>query len=300
MDEPFKESKMLTIIWVFIMFSSINSFLYVRRSTQLFLLLSSIIDHNNKRIYYGNGITREEILKQATATVRGMKKFNYLKFWKSIKDYYTDEEWLTMTGGRKMKPYYITFDTELSSLDLDNSLLTAYFVILNENLEIEKELDLRLMPNDNWYRFSPSAMAVNKIDLVELAKTAVTYKEGGTLLFDFIARAYKQVGEQPNFSGFPNELKLIPFGQGIISDTRQLTTNLINRGTWDNYVSYRTIELSSLTQVLKIKKRLPEDLSGGLESMVEYFRIKIEGNAHEAKTDTYANIEVFKKLMELI
>lgn len=185
---------------------------------------------------------------------------------------------------------YIVFDTETGGLGLDTSLLTAWFGVFDAELNLVDELDLRVKPNDGVYLVTGQGLGVNKIDLVEHDKVAITYKEAGTALYNFLVKnkAPVEVGG-----------KLIPLGQHVYFDIEFLLAKIISKGSWDNFVTHRVLDTMRIARFLQLIGKLPVE-SVSLTKLVEYFGIKVEGNPHEAKYDALATVEVYKALVALV
>lgn len=183
---------------------------------------------------------------------------------------------------------FIAFDIESGGTTSDLSLLTAYFLVLDDQLNSIESLDLKAKPNDGKYLLTAGGMAVNKIDIVKHDSEAVSYSEAGKRLWSFLQRHSNS-----------GKIKLIPIGKNVEFDINGITAHLIGRTTWNNFVSYRTVEVTSLAMVAQITGKLPAGLSLSLGSLAEHFKVVVEGSAHEAKYDTLITVEVLKKLMAL-
>jgi DNA polymerase III alpha subunit (gram-positive type) len=183
---------------------------------------------------------------------------------------------------------YLGLDVETGGIEGDVSLLTAYFGVWNKDFTLVDELDLKLIPDDGIYKVRGDALAVNKIDLTELAKVAMTYKQGGTALYKFLDYNALQAGDM-----------LIPLGHNVFYDVECIQKNLISKGSWLSKVSYRTLDTMPIARFLKDAGKL--DIEGiSLGKLIEYFGIEIDGVAHEAKYDALATVEVYKRMLALI
>jgi hypothetical protein len=184
---------------------------------------------------------------------------------------------------------YLVFDTESAGLKKETSLLTAYFAAADEDFNVISTLSLDLIPDNGLYVVEPQGLEVNKIDLVELASRAIKYKEAKTYLYNFLQEAYLA----------NNSEKLIPIGQAIHGDIERITSTIISRGSWDQYVSVIPRDTLIIASFLQSKGKLPADLSLALTSLVTYFGIIIPGEAHQAKYDALCTLEVMKRLDKL-
>lgn len=181
---------------------------------------------------------------------------------------------------------YISCDLESGGPELKYSLLSAYFIILDENLEtIYGELDLKSKPNDGNYLVRGEALEVNGIDLVQHDKEAITESKAATLLYEFL--------EEHATNG---SVKLMPVGHGIAHDIEFIKEHLTKN--WNKFVSYRYLDTGCIVQFLKLTGKVPRDLGGSLQELGEYFDVPMSG-LHTAKGDTLATIEVLKKLRDL-
>jgi hypothetical protein len=186
-------------------------------------------------------------------------------------------------------PAYIFMDGEFGGIGMQYSLLSMYFMVTDKNFNYIGFLDLNLKPDDGIYHVNGTAMGINKINLVDHDVIAETYKAGGTKLYAFL-NEYSNRGA----------IKLIPVGHGFSGDLDHIFDKLMSRNTWETFVSYRRLDTSVALQFLKTCGYFPEEVSGSLESLIEYFKLTSNGKLHEAKTDTLFTIDVLKKMINLI
>lgn len=191
---------------------------------------------------------------------------------------------------------YIAFDTETGGIGLDKSLLTVYFTTLDENFKPLRELDLKLVPDDGIFKVTGKGMSVNKIDLYDLETYGIPYKNAKTVIYNYLKDSYDEFNAG---KGEGEREKLTPIGQNVAGDINHITDKIISFGSWDGFVSYDVIDTLTISRFLRRKGTLPADLSCSLGSLVQYFGIKVEGNPHEARYDTLATVEVYKKLLEI-
>lgn len=186
-------------------------------------------------------------------------------------------------------PCYLIFDTETGGIGLDKSLLTAYFMVCDNEFKKIDELYLYVKPDDGIYRVTGEAMGINKINLVEHDKKAITYKKAGTALYQFIEKNFEYRKD-----------RMVPVGHGMSGDLDHIFDKLMGRSTWETFVSYRRLDTSVALQFLKSCNVFPEIVSGSLESLVEHFGIKRNGELHDAKVDAELTRDVLVKLIKLI
>lgn len=182
---------------------------------------------------------------------------------------------------------YIALDTETGGITLDTSLLTAYFAVFNENFELVDDLYLKVKPDDGNYVVTGQGLGVNGINLVEHDKVAIPLKQAKTVLYQFLQQNYR--GE-----------KMTPIGHGIYFDLLRVKQDLISAGSWETFVSYRTLDTSNACQFLRAGGLFPDNVSGSLGSLVSYFKLPSQGTLHDAKTDVLQTISVLKALLNLI
>lgn len=179
---------------------------------------------------------------------------------------------------------YLFLDNEMGGLEKDkHSLLTVYLMMTDDNYNVISDLYLFLKPEDGVYKVCAEAMAINKIDLVAHDKKAITYKQGGTTLFNWL----KQLTDN-------GKVKATVVGHGIYGDVDWIIYHLISRGSWEVFTSYRKLDTSAVAQFLKSVGLFPESVSGSLVSLAKYYNVDVDENAaHDAKYDTELTYKVF-------
>ena len=184
---------------------------------------------------------------------------------------------------------YLAFDCETGGIEVKTSLLTAYFGVLNHKLELVDELDLYCKPdNDEPYVVTAEGLEINGINLVQHHKYALTYGACGKKLRDLIIKHSNN-----------GKVKMIPVGHNVHFDIEGVTTRILSKKNWNQYVSYRTVDTQTFARCLQLKGSLDSNLSTSLSSLIAHFNVKAPGRPHEAKYDTLATIEVLKKLNKL-
>lgn len=190
-----------------------------------------------------------------------------------------------------MKKYFI-FDCETGGTSSDVSLLTVYGMVLNERLEPTDTINLAIKPTNGKYIVQAGAMAVNKINLIEHDKTAISEKEAAVQFYDFA------------FRNGANE-KMIPIGHNVSMDIEFVKNHLMKDresaegNCWHKFFSYHKIDTATITQFLMLAGKLPNDLSGSLESLAKFFNLSYE-KAHNAEFDTKLTLEILKRQIALI
>lgn len=186
---------------------------------------------------------------------------------------------------------YLVLDTESGSRHSTSTLLTAYFMVTDENFNILDELYLTLKPdNDEHYIVDAQGLGVNKIDLVQHDKIALPYKQVKPTLYQFLMK---------NAGGN----KLVPVGHAVKGDIKRIVDNLLSEGSWENFCSYHYIDTSVVLQFLRACGKMPLDCDGSVEALATYFNINQkagdDANYHNAKFDTIITSKILQKFIKL-
>jgi DNA polymerase III alpha subunit (gram-positive type) len=180
---------------------------------------------------------------------------------------------------------YIAFDCETGGIGSDKSLLTAYFEVLDEDLNVTTSLSLKVKPDDETYHVTAEALGINKINLVKHNAEALYEKSAGTALYNFLA-------EQSNHG----KIKLIPIGQNVKFDADFLWDHLITRKTWEKFVSYRVLDTATIGLFLRELNIIPMSVSGSLGSYCKHYGVFLD--AHDAMGDTKGTVAVLKAMIK--
>ena len=185
---------------------------------------------------------------------------------------------------------YLALDTETGGLGDKVSLLSLYVQILDKNFNKLDEIELFTKPNDGIYMVEAGGLAINKINLIEHDKVALTYSDAGQKLYKFLQKNSRN-----------GELKLIPLGKNVHFDMEGVYRTLVQKKSVDKFVSYRAIDITTLARCLQIQGKIPAGMSLSLGSLYDYLKLTgtVIGNAHEAKFDTEVTVAVFKELLKL-
>jgi DNA polymerase III alpha subunit (gram-positive type) len=178
---------------------------------------------------------------------------------------------------------YIALDVETGGIGIDKSLLTAYFEVLDGHLNTLDSLNLQI--RSDVYKVTAEALSINKIDLVLHDQQADSKSIAGNKLLKLIQNHSEN-----------GKIKLIPIGHGVAFDLHFIWEHLLGRKTFEAYTSYRKLDTAVIAQFLKLSGSLDEDVSGSLTSLVTHYDINVpcDKQAHDAKWDTRATIEVLK------
>ncbi len=185
-------------------------------------------------------------------------------------------------------PTYAFIDTETGGLGLDASLLTISIILTNANFKILGELNLKCRPEDRVYRVTAEALSINKIDLIEHDKDAITYKAGGTEIYRFL-----------NNVAVTGQEKIIPVGKNVNFDLIQLWDKCISKNTWEQFISYRVLDLSSVGQFLISAGLVNRLKSSSLSAYCEYYGIEVEG-LHDARADNIMTMKLLQRMLDTV
>jgi DNA polymerase III epsilon subunit-like protein len=185
-----------------------------------------------------------------------------------------------------MNRKYIFIDTETGGLDTNHSLLTMYCGIFDENLNHTGELDLKLKPTSGLYKTSAKALEVNRINLEEHSKSAVTYEEGARQLTQFLDVVSKN-----------GDIKLIPVGHNIAFDLKFIMHYMMDEKEFYKRVGKIAVDTTAIGLYLKCAGIIPMEVPNSLGDYARYFGIQTK-NLHDAKVDVILNAQVYKKMMQ--
>lgn len=184
---------------------------------------------------------------------------------------------------------YLALDVETGGIGSDKSLLTAYFSVMDQDMTVLDELYLHTKPDDGTYLVTAEALRINGINLVDHESVAIPYKAAGQSLYSFLSKHSAN-----------GQYKLVPVGHNVAFDIKFLCEKLISENSWRNHCSYRVRDTGVLANSLIDAGRIPSSISGSLGSLLEFFRIKPEGNLHDAKTDATSCARLYSKMLELL
>lgn len=197
------------------------------------------------------------------------------------------------------KPRYLILDTESGSCHSTSTLLTAYFMVTDDNFKVLGDLYLQLKPEPNeHYIVNAQGLGVNGINLVEHDKVSITCKQAKTLLYDFL----KKHGSID---------RLVPVGHATKGDIKRICDNLISEGSWAQFCTYHFIDTSVVLQFLRVCGKMPMDTDGSVESLATYFanmddnvndkvvNLLLDGNLHDARIDVKLTALIFQQMIEV-
>lgn len=184
-------------------------------------------------------------------------------------------------------PKYLACDTETGGLDPRvNPLLTAYFLLLDEDFAKVDDLSLAIIPNGQYVVLTEEAMKVNGINIDEHRKTALLPIEAAKQLQEFLKK--HKVGNS----------KLTALGQNFEFDRGFLFEQLVPQEAWNKYCIRGYLDTKRIMDFMVDIGMYPSDMTS-LEKSVNYLEIEKLGH-HDAKNDVIMTIEVYKKLRNMI
>lgn len=181
---------------------------------------------------------------------------------------------------------YLICDAEMGGRELQYSLLTSFFMVMDSDFNILGELYLQTKPDDGVYLISGQGMLINKINIQEHDKIAIPYKQARPLLYDFL----KQMAGGKH---------LVVVGHGILGDISHFKKYLISEGSWNQFCSYHYVDTSVVLQFLRACGKMPRDTDGSVSALAIYFGIGIDGKLHDCRYDVQLTAKVYQKMIEL-
>lgn len=191
-----------------------------------------------------------------------------------------------------MSQYFAAFDSETGGLDPDQvDMLTFYMAIIDQDLNVLDEVDLKLKPDGRLPIAEAQALAVNKIDIRKHLEdpNTVTYSQGKEKLKAMLAKYSKKVGRTLNIK---------PLGYNVPFDEGFTFKHLMPRAEWMKFMHYKRVDVMERVDFLKECDWFPSEI-GSLGTVVDYLQIPKRA-AHNAKEDTLMTIDVYKKLLEIM
>lgn len=184
-------------------------------------------------------------------------------------------------------------DTETGGLESFYSLLSINLLFCEVTLkEVRKiaSLNLIVKPNDDIYTVNPTALSINRIDLIQHQKEAITYKEANKSIEEFLSSLYKKHG------------RIILAGKNIQFDLDQMFLDQsIDRKVWDKYTDRNALEIQSIARLAMICGVIPENQSISLSSLASFLKVPTnESLLHTAEYDNILAASVLLSLLNLM
>lgn len=189
-----------------------------------------------------------------------------------------------------MKKYFL-FDCETGGKSPKTSLLTLYGMVLDDQLEVLDEIDLKIKPNNGLYSVTAEAMQVNKIDLIAHNKEAALVTQASRDFYDFACM--HSIGHR----------KMIPAGHNLSFDIRFVKKHLLKANNsegndWAKFFSHRILDTATIAHYLILSGKLPDNISCSLVSLADYFGLDYS-KAHNADFDAKLTLQILKRFIKL-
>jgi DNA polymerase III subunit epsilon len=183
----------------------------------------------------------------------------------------------------------LVIDTETGGLDpLQHSILSLAAVVW-EDKQIIDSMEIKIWEGDDVVVTTPQALAINKIDLTELARTGLTPSAAVAQLMEF-------VGKHFSLNSY-NDAILVGHNVGFDVGFSKRLFRLAGVN-WPKVFGHRTIDTSIVLQFLIIATGFPLKTPNSKEAF-EFFGVTPK-NAHTAIDDAMATAEMFTKIIGLM
>jgi hypothetical protein len=172
----------------------------------------------------------------------------------------------------------------------DYSILELALKVVTKDFKTLDEIEFKIKPENDQYIVSAEGLMVNKINLIEHDKNAISEGKAKELLYQFLKK-----------NSDNGKIRLIPVGKGVTGDIKYLTSHkFISEYNWHQFCSYEVIELGTLALCLKIKNKLKQTvkpgtntMSNSMEALGHYLNVPMN-NLHSAKGDVMLSEELLK------
>lgn len=184
-----------------------------------------------------------------------------------------------------MRDRLLFIDTETGGLDpYKYSLLTLGMVVWEDMKIVDTE---ELFINDGKLAVTNESLSINKIDIKEHRKIAISPKEAIKKINTFLEHNFHQYN------------KITLAGHNINFDVNFLRFFLSqNNENFNKYFSHRFIDTSSILYYLYLAGYIKERAISSSEAF-DLFRISVEGR-HTALGDAIATAQLFSHLLALV
>lgn len=184
-----------------------------------------------------------------------------------------------------MESRLLFIDTETGGLDPENHSLLSVAMVVWENMEIIDSQELLI--NDGILSVTNEALEINKIDIEEHKRLAISSSQAIEKIYTFI-----------NLH-FPKDKKVTVAGHNVQFDISFLKILFIqNKRDFSTLFSHRIIDTSSILYYLYLAGHIKKKAVSSDEAF-ELFKIKVEGR-HTALGDAMATAKLFNRLLDLI
>lgn len=179
---------------------------------------------------------------------------------------------------------YLTLDIETGGAESpDTTLLSSAFLVFEDGTEIDSLILYTGPDKGQPYKVHPKGMEVNSIDLIKHDKVAITYSEAGGRLFQFLKKHSNDGADRLTVVGF-----------GIHSDMEKLYSCLLNKNTFNKFVDYLKIDVSSIVKFLKDAKLLVPEFLESVEGAAKF--LNIPHIPHDPASDARATFLIYETL----
>jgi DNA polymerase III epsilon subunit-like protein len=186
---------------------------------------------------------------------------------------------------------FLAIDTETTGLEDECNVLTAYFIILDNNLNRIDVLDLKI--KHKYYTVYPQALEINKINLLD------HHNDSESLYLELAMIKLSSFLEKNKDN---NKYKIL--GHNVQFDLKMLiSNNLINSDCINAYLNIdKVYDTLILAKKLKQLKLIPLKQSLSLSKICYYFELNENSidsvNFHNAEYDVKLTVLLYKKLIE--
>jgi DNA polymerase-3 subunit epsilon len=181
---------------------------------------------------------------------------------------------------------FLFIDTETGGLDpLEVSLLTVAAAIVDDNFNVLTKTSFGVKPL--VYVIEPGAISVNKIDLVQHAKSSMSPKMAREELELFLRTGVELAHGD----------RLIPAGHNVGFDLQFIWTQIMPESDWKHYCAYPALDTAGLARFFFTAKMIPAAFN--LVALRQHFGIET-GEAHDAMNDVLASVQLAKKFVTLL
>ena len=173
-------------------------------------------------------------------------------------------------------------DIETGGLDPDKHSLLSVAMVIWMNMEIIDSQELLI--NDGKLFVTDEALAINKIDIENHKKSAISPSQAMEKILIFINKH------------FPQQRKITLAGHNVQFDLSFLKILFSqNKKDFSKFFSHRIIDTSSILHYLYLAGHIKQRAISSDEAF-ELFDIKVEGR-HTALGDAVATTKLFNKLL---
>jgi DNA polymerase III epsilon subunit-like protein len=177
---------------------------------------------------------------------------------------------------------YLAFDTETSGLNpIESNLLTAYFIVLDDNLNTIDTFDLKLQ--HPVYSITAKALEINKIDILKHDRESISVLNAKEQFKNFLIKN-------------KGLYRYTPIGHNIQFDIKfLLASGLISEKDYSQYISACSLDTMIIANFLKLSGDLRKNIQLNLTSLCKHYCIN-SVNAHNCEADIKMTIELLKKM----